>query len=56
MIMSLIRKLLPDRKAKAEITTLRHQLKNDIQALQSGNRVLQSMSGMNDLIQRGKPR
>lgn len=55
MIMTLVRKFIPKRKAKAEITTLRHEINNSIQAIQSGNRVLQSMSGMIEL-QRGKPR
>lgn len=49
MIGRLLSKLLPESKAKAEIVHLRHQLKNDIQALQSGNRLMQSMSGMNRL-------
>lgn len=56
MIMTWVKKLLPDRKTKGEIQRLRHQLNNDIQAVQSGNRVLQSMSGMIELSQRGKPR
>lgn len=56
MIMSLIRKILPERKAKTEIQRLRHQINNDIQAVQSGNRVLQSMSGMIELSQRGNKR
>ena len=56
MIMSLIRKLLPERKAKSEIKHLRHQLNNDIQAVRSGVRVMQSMSGTIDLVQKGRPR
>lgn len=56
MIVSLIKRLIPPRKAKAEIQSLRHEINNHIQAVQSGNRVLQSMSGTIDLVQRGKQR
>lgn len=50
MIMAWVKSLLPERKTKTEIRELRHQLKNEIQAVQSGARVLQSMSGTIDLV------
>lgn len=37
-----------------EITHLKHEIKNSIQAVQSGNRILQSMSGVVELNRRSK--
>lgn len=39
-----------------EITTLRHDVKNSIQAVQSGQRILQTMSGVIDLNKRSPSR
>lgn len=35
-----------------EITTLRHEVRNSIQAVQSGQRILQTMSGVIELNKR----
>jgi hypothetical protein len=35
-----------------EITSLRHEVKNSIQAVQSGQRILQTMSGVIELDKR----
>lgn len=47
--------LPPPRGQKAEAKHLRHELKNSIQAVQSSNRILRSMSGVIELNRRGKP-
>lgn len=53
MIMQWVKKLLPPpRTNKAEITQLRHEIVNNIQAVQSGNRILRSMSGVIELNKR----
>lgn len=43
----------PPRNIKAEARHLRHELKNNIQAIQGGNRILRSLSGAIDLNRRG---
>lgn len=56
MITAWIKKFLPPpRSNRAEITQLRHEIKNNIQAVQSGNRILQSMSGVIELNRRSRP-
>lgn len=56
MIMTWIKKFLPPpRSNREEIIQLRHEIKNNIQAVQSGNRILQSMSGVIELNRRSKP-
>jgi hypothetical protein len=48
-----IKQFLPPPKAtKEEARHLRHELKNSIQAIQGGNRILQSMSGVIELNRR----
>lgn len=42
----------PPKKQRVEIVHLRHQIKNDIQAIRSGNTLLKSMSGVIDLNRR----
>ena len=37
-----------------EIVNLKHEIKNSIQAVQSGNRILQSMAGVVELNRRSK--
>lgn len=39
-----------------EITTLHHEIKNSIQAVQSGQRILQTMSGVIELNKRSPSR
>ena len=39
-----------------EIKTLQHEVKNSIQAVQSGQRILQTMSGVIDLNKRSPSR
>lgn len=39
-----------------EITTLRHDVKNSIQAVQSGRRIIQTMSGVIELNKRSPSR
>lgn len=48
----LVKFMPPPREARGEIIRLRHEIKNSIQAVQSGNRILQSMSGVIDLNRR----
>lgn len=53
MIKEWLKKFTPPPKStKAEIVSLRHELKNSIQAVQSGNRILQSMSRVIELNRR----
>lgn len=53
MIMEWVKKFLPPpRAAKAEALELRHEILNSIQAVQSGNRILRSMSGVIELNRR----
>lgn len=47
----------PDKERKAreeELTKLRHEVNQTIQAVQSGNRILQSMAGVVELNRRSK--
>lgn len=57
MIMAWVKKFLPPpRSNRREIVELRHEIKNSIQAVQSGNRVLQSMTKVVELNhRRSKP-
>lgn len=59
-MMRLIKLLRPGRTdeeriaREKEITHLKHEIKNSIQAVQSGNRILQSMAGVVELNRRSK--
>lgn len=44
--------LPPPRSTKRELVHLRHEIRNSIQAVQSGNRLLKSMSGAIELNRR----
>lgn len=57
MIMAWVKRFLPPpRSGRKEIVQLRHEIKNSIQAVQSGNRVLQSMTKVVELNnRRSKP-
>lgn len=62
-MMDRIKQLLSGRKPREvtearerEITSLRHEVKNSIQAVQSGQRILQTMSGVIDLNKRSPSR